>query len=193
MDKFSRKNTLEFQFERIKDTSSPNACVGDQATHGKFTTGMNMKMRQPQKIGTWNVRGLLQTGKLTILQNELIRCNINICGLSETHWKGNGHFMTNEHIVYFSGNDNEGRSNNGVGFIMPKSLKEHVIGYETVNDRIISIKLKSTPENINLIQIYAPTSAAENNIVKAFYSELENTISKIPNREMLIVMGDFNA
>ncbi|KAG6439844.1 hypothetical protein O3G_MSEX001136, partial [Manduca sexta] len=55
------------------------------------------------------------------------------------------------------------------------------------------MKLKASPVNLNLIQVYAPTSLAQPEDIKNFYSELENTITKMPNRELLLIMGDFNS
>lgn len=168
-----------------------HADVGDQASCGKRITGKSVKMRQIQKIGTWNVRGLLQTGKLTILEKEIARCELNICGLSETHWRSSGHFLTETHAIYFSGNCDTSR--NGVAFVLTKSINNCVMGYEAVSDRILSIKLQAKPVNMNILQLYAPTSTASDTDMESFYTDLETTMSKIPKREILIVMGDLNA
>lgn len=64
-------------------------------------------------IGTLAVRGMLQTGKTYVIEKKLQRCNIPIAGISETHWKGNGHFNTSTgKTIVFSGNAN--KSINGV-------------------------------------------------------------------------------
>ncbi|KAL0879221.1 hypothetical protein ABMA27_003004 [Loxostege sticticalis] len=165
--------------------------VGDQASHGNWTTGIPLKMRHIQKIGTWNVRGLLKPGKLHIVEKEISRCELNICGLSETHWRGNGHFLTESHVIYFSGNDEN--SNNGVAFVLPTRIKNCVLGYEPISDRIMTIRIKATPVNLNIIQVYAPTSNSSDKVLEDFYRELEKAITKTSKREVLIVLGDFNA
>ncbi|KAL0901105.1 hypothetical protein ABMA27_006427 [Loxostege sticticalis] len=165
--------------------------VGDQALHGNSTTGNSIKLRNLQTIGTWNVRGLNHPGKLTILEREIDRVGVNICGLSEIHWKGSGHLLTDHHVVYFSGNDIS--SSNGVGFLIPIHQNNCVMGYEPVSDRIISIKLKSSPMNLNIVQVYAPTSTASDEAIEKFYSELESTMAKVPSRELLIILGDLNS
>jgi len=137
------------------------------------------------------VRGLLQPGKLKILEKEIARYGLNICGISETHWKGNGHFLTEGHVIYHSGNDENSRG--GVAFVLPKTINNCVVGYECVNDRVLSIKLKAKPVNLNIIQLYAPTSAASDLDMETFYGDLETTMAKISNRELLIIMGDLNA
>lgn len=83
-------------------------------------------------IGTWNVRGMLQTGKTYVIEKELQRYNIPIAGISETHWKGNGHFNTSTgNTIIFSGNAN--KSINGVAFILSSNVSKSITGYEAVN------------------------------------------------------------
>jgi len=137
------------------------------------------------------VRGLLQPGKLKILEKEIARYGLNICGISKTYWKSNGHFLTERHAIYHSGNDEN--SGGGVAFVLPKTINSCVVGYECVNDRVLSIKLKARPVNLNIIQLYAPTSAAGDLDVETFYGDLEATMAKIPNRKLLIIIGDLNA
>lgn len=166
--------------------------VGNQASPGNNnTTGRkNIQLRNKIRIGTWNVRGLLKDGKLKILESELERCNSTITGISETHWRDSGHFDTGKYTIYYSGNDN---SFAGVAIAIPKQWNSSVLGYNPVNDRIISIKLNASPISINIIQVYAPTSAADDDVVETFYNQLETCMSQVPKREILIVLGDFNA
>ncbi|KAJ8709964.1 hypothetical protein PYW07_009330 [Mythimna separata] len=114
-----------------------------------------------------------------------------MCRLCETHWKNSGHLQTKAHIIFFSGNPDSSR--NGVALALPLQHKNCVLGYEPVNDRIISVKLKASPVNLNIVQVYAPTSQASDEIIEDFYTTLEATIDKIPNRECLVILGDFNA
>ncbi|XP_037870090.1 LINE-1 retrotransposable element ORF2 protein [Bombyx mori] len=55
------------------------------------------------------------------------------------------------------------------------------------------MKLKASPVNLNLIQVYAPTSTAPPEVLENFYRELQIVIAKVPNRELLVIMGDFNS
>lgn len=166
--------------------------ASNQASYGKNATGSkNIKLRRDHRIGTWNVRGLLGAGKLHILEQELERCKLTITGISETHWKDSGHFDSERHTIYFSGNDKS--SFTGVAIAIPKLWKHSVLGYHPINDRIISIKLSALPAPLNVIQIYAPTSSAKDEEIEDFYCQLESTVSKIPKRELLLIIGDFNA
>ena len=62
-----------------------------------------------------------------------------------------------------------------------------------VSSRIIALRISTKPKNLTLIQVYAQTSDHDNEEVEAFYKELEDTIKKTPNKDIVHVMGDFNA
>ncbi|KAL4711368.1 hypothetical protein ACJJTC_019209 [Scirpophaga incertulas] len=113
-----------------------HASAARQAMHGNSATDESntyTSIRHPHLIGTWNVRGLNQPGKLGIVENEMRRKKVHLLGLSETHWKGQGHFTSElGNTVYFSGP--EGDSSRGVAFIVPQSLNKCVVGYNPVSD-----------------------------------------------------------
>ncbi|CAG4964895.1 unnamed protein product [Colias eurytheme] len=104
-----------------------HAFVTRQAPHGNSATDeMNTRksLRVPHRTGTWNVRGLNQPGKLQIVENEMERKNVQLLGISETHWNGQGHFTSDlGNAVYFSGP--EQGSSRGVAFIVPQSLNNN--------------------------------------------------------------------
>lgn len=68
-----------------------------------------------------------------------------------------------------------------------------MLGYETVSTRIISIRFQAKLRNINIIQVYAPTTDPSDEDIENFYLELETTMSSIPKREIAIILGDLNA
>ena len=53
-----------------------------------------LQMRNKHRIGTWNIRSMLQLGKVQLLSEEMMRLGVDICGLSEVRWDGQGHFIT---------------------------------------------------------------------------------------------------
>lgn len=168
-----------------------HANVGSRALHGISATGQYNFYSRKHRIATWNVRGLKETGKLSIINNELIRCKIDICGLTETHLTGHGHYSTTDFTVYFSGNEN--KSWEGVAILISNKLNKAVIGYQPINGRLMSIKLNTKPCIVNIFAIYAPTSAAPEEEVDQLYQILETHIGTIPNKEVCIIVGDFNA
>ena len=71
-------------------------------------------------IGTWNVRSMNQ-GNLEVVKQEMVRVNINILGISELKWTGTGEFNSDDHYIYYYGQEFLGR--NGVAIMVNKSLK----------------------------------------------------------------------
>jgi len=68
-----------------------------------------------------------------------------------------------------------------------------VLGYKAVSDRIIIIKIKAHPLNINIVQTYAPTAYAADEDIVAYYEQLDGVVNEIPSNEILMVIGDINA
>ena len=152
----------------------------------------DFKLRNVTRFGTWNVRTMLQTGNLELLIRETHRCKVELLGISEMRWSGKGHFTTTEdYVVYYSGNEKGG--SNGVAFLASQHISKHVLGYNPVSDRIITIRLQGNPFNVSVVQVYAPTSAAADADMDNFYSQLQDVLDKLPKKDYLIVMGDFNA
>ena len=72
------------------------------------------------RIGTWNVRSMNQ-GKLEVVKQEMARVNVDILGMSEPKWIGTGVFNSDDHYIYYYGE--EALKRNGVAIIVNKSLK----------------------------------------------------------------------
>ena len=85
--------------------------------------------------GTWNVRSMDQ-GKLAVVKQEMARVNIDILGISELKWIGMGEFNSDDHYIYYCGQESFRR--NGVTIIINKRVQNAVLGCNLKNDRIIS-------------------------------------------------------
>ena len=86
-------------------------------------TGDGSKFRcckEQYAIGTWNVRSVNQ-GKLEGVKQEMVRVNIDILGISELRWTGMGEFNSDDHYIYYCGQ--ESLRKNGVSLSQKKSLK----------------------------------------------------------------------
>ena len=68
-------------------------------------------------IGTWNVRSMNQ-GKLEVAKQEMARMNIDILGISELKWTGMGEFNSDDHYIYYCGQESLRR--NGLATIFNK-------------------------------------------------------------------------
>lgn len=178
----------------VKWATEDSSIVSHQATESVHATEDNKKpsIRHKHKIGTWNVRGILKPGKLEVIEKEMREYQLLIMGLCETHKKGRGHFKTPAgNTVFFSGHETE--SKNGVGVIMSRKLAPHITSYNTINDRIMTIRIDSTPIPLNIIQVYSPTAQSSQDDIDEFYGMLQTTIESISKREMTIIQGDWNA
>ena len=109
-------------------------------------------------IGTWNVRFMNQ-GKLEVFKQEMARVNVDILGISKLKWAGMGEFNSDDHHIYHCGQESLRR--NGVAIMVNKRVRNAVGGCNLKNDRMISVHFQGKPFNITVIQVYAPTSNAE--------------------------------
>jgi len=151
---------------------------------------LNLSCKKRMKIGTWNVRSM-QSGKMDVIQREMERLEISVIGLSETRWKGQGHFNWNGFKIIMSGQKEKGR--NGVAIMCDRTSANAIMGYDTVSDRILSVRFRGNKVNITIIQVYAPTSIATEEEHESFYNELQGIIDKTPKGDVRMVIGDFNA
>ena len=119
--------------------------------------------------GNWNVRSMNQ-GKLEVVEQEMARVNIDILGISELKWNGMGEFHSDDHYIYYCGQ--ESLRINGVAIIVNKRVQNAVLGCNLKSNRMISVRLQSKSFNITVIQVYAPTSNAEEAEVERFYEDL---------------------
>ena len=74
-----------------------------------------------------------------------------------------------------------------------KRVRNAVLGCNLKNDRMISVRLQGKPFNIMVIQVYAPTSNAEEAEVERFYEDLRDLLELTPKKDDLFIIGDWNA
>ena len=125
--------------------------------------------KQQYCIGTWKVRSMNQ-GKLKVIKQEMARVNIDVLGISKLKWTGMGEFTSDDHFFYYCGQ--ESLSRKGVAIMVNKRVQNAVLGCNLKNDRMISVCFQGKPFNIMVIQVYAPTSNAEEAEVEQFYEDL---------------------
>ena len=112
----------------------------------------------------------MNQGKLEVVKQEMARVNINILGISELKWTGMGEFNSDDHYIYYCGQESFRR--NGVSIMVNKRVWNAVLGCNLKNDRMIFVHLQGKPFNITVIQVYAPTSNAEEAEFEQFYEDL---------------------
>ena len=126
-----------------------------------------------------------------MVKQEMVRVNVDILGISELKWTGMGEFNSDDHYIYYCGQESLRR--NGVAIMVNKRFRNVVLGCNLKNDRMISVRLQGKPFNITVIQVYyAPTSNAEEAEVERFYEDLQDLLELTPKKDALFIIGDWN-
>ena len=101
----------------------------------------------------------------------MARVNIDILGISKLKWTGMREFNSNDHFIYYCGQESLRR--NGVAIMVSKRLRNAVLGCNLKNDRMISVPFQGKPFNITVIQVNIPISNGEEAEVERFYEDLQ--------------------
>ena len=133
----------------------------------------------------------MNQGKMEVVKQEMARVNIDILGISEQKWTGMGEFNSDDHYIYYCRQESLRR--NGVAIMVKKRVQNAVLGCNLKNNRMISVHFQGEPFNITVIQVYAPTSNAEEAEVEWFYEDLQDLLELTPKKEVLFIIGDWNA
>ena len=133
----------------------------------------------------------MNQGKLEVGKQEMARVNIDILGISKLKWTGMGEFNSDDHYIYYCGQESLRR--NGVAIMVNKRVKNAVLGCNLKNDRMISVHFQGKPFNITVIQVYAPTSNTEEAEVQQFYEDLQDLLELTPKKDIPFIIGDWNA
>ena len=108
----------------------------------------------------------------------MARVNINILGISELKWNGMGEFNSDDHYIHYCGQESFRR--NGVAIMVNKGVRNAVFGCNLNYDRMISVHFQGKPFNVTIIQVYAPTSKAEEAEVDRFSEDLQDLLELTP-------------
>ena len=102
----------------------------------------------------------MNQSKLEVVKQEMARVNIDIPGISELRWTGVGEFNSDDHYIYYCGQESLRR--NGVANMVNKRVQNAVLGCNLKNNRMIFVCFQGKPFNITVIQVYALTINDEN-------------------------------
>ncbi|XP_047486851.1 uncharacterized protein LOC125037704 [Penaeus chinensis] len=160
--------------------------------------------RPALKLGTWNVRTML-TGisinlgsindlrKTAVINNELSRLDVDIVALQETRLAEAASLREKDYTFYWHGKPKDERREHGVGFAVKNSLLKMIEPPTNGSERILTMRLNTTTCPVTLISFYAPTLMASSDTKDEFYENLCATLLKVPPKDQVILLGDFNA
>ena len=109
--------------------------------------------------------------------------NIDILGISELKWTGMGEFNSDDHYIYYYGQESLRR--NRVAIMINKRVRNAVLGCSLKNQRMISVHFQGKPFNITVIQVYASTSNTDETEVELFYEDLQDVLELTPQKRCL--------
>ena len=118
--------------------------------------------------------------KLEVIKQEMARVKINFLGISKLKLTGMGEFNSDDHYIYCCGQESLRRSR--VAIMVNKRVQNVVLGCNLKNDKMISVRFQGKPSNITVIQVYAPTSNAEEAKVERFYEDLQDLLELTPKK-----------
>ena len=120
----------------------------------------------------------MNQGKLEVVKQEMARVNVDILGISELR-TGMGEFNSDDHYICYCGQESFRR--NGVA-ISQQKVRNAVLGCNLKNDRMISVGFQGKPFNITVIQVYTPTTNAEEDEGEQFYKDLQDLLELTPQK-----------
>ena len=123
----------------------------------------------------------MNQGKLEVVKQEMARVNIDILGIRKIKWTGMGEFNSDDHYIYFCGQESLRR--NGVALIVNKRVLNAVLGCSLKNNRMISVHFQGKQFNITVFQVYAPNTKVEEAEVDQFYEDLQGPLELTPKRD----------
>ena len=101
-------------------------------------------------------------------------------GINECKRTRTGEFHSDDHYIYYCGQESLRR--NRVVLIVNKRVRNAVLGCNLKNDRMIAVHFQGKPFNITVIQVYAPTTNAEEVEVEWFYEDLQDLLELTSKR-----------
>ena len=129
----------------------------------------------------------MNQSKLELVKQEMARVYIDILGIRELKWTGMGEFNSDDQYIYYCGQESLRR--NGVAIIVNKKSEMQYV--DAISKTTEWSHFQGKPFNITVIQVYAPTSNAEE--AEKFYEDLQDLLELTLKKDILFIMGDCNA
>ena len=128
------------------------------------------------------------------MTDEFRRFELDLLGVSETHIPGVGSMKLGDIEFVYSGRK-DGVHRQGVGLMMNKEAAKSCLGWEGINNRILIAHFMTKKFRVSVIVVYAPIEPTDGDTSDSdeFYLQLQEQIDRVPGRNMVFLLGDFNA
>lgn len=151
-----------------------------------------LSCKEKLRVGTWNVRTLLQAGKLKELCGVAERYHLDVVGVQEVRWHGRDKIRKGPWTFIYSGREDK-QHEAGVGVLLSKRAADVLTSSDCISERLMKVRLKAGVTNLTLVVGYAPTEVASVSEKEKFYNTLDTVLDAVPRHDMCLLIGDFNA
>ncbi|XP_038066715.1 uncharacterized protein LOC119736778 [Patiria miniata] len=164
-------------------------CRGSRSSSGPQRHGVQAHRR----VDTPWRHEISDSRKTAVINNELLRLQVDIAAVQETRLLGSGTLRERDFTFFWQGKGPEEIREHGVGFAVRSTLIGMTEPCERGTERILTLRLHTTDGPVNLVSAYAPTLYSSQEAKDEFYDQLQTVIQGIPSRELLLLLGDVNA
>ena len=126
-------------------------------------------------------------GKTAIINNELMRFNVDIVTLQETRLADSGALQGKYYTLSWQGKGSVEHIEYGVGFAVRNSPLSMIEQVSNGSERLLTLRLNTSAGPVTLVGVYAPTMSATSDKKDEFYENFAAVISSVPNNEQLVV------
>ncbi|GLV44749.1 hypothetical protein CBL_05216 [Carabus blaptoides fortunei] len=122
--------------------------------------------------------------------DEIKRYRVDIVAKQETRWKGQGEIRKSDFVLKYSGAEKQGQL--GVGFIIMGKMKDKIIEFKPIGERMAYLRMETKPCKLSILNIYAPTEVSSDEDKEKIYELVEEELESILKEDTRLIMGDFN-
>ena len=136
-----------------------------------------------------NLRQINDSRETAVINDELKRLNVDIATLQETRLADSGSLKENDYTFYWQGKSSNEPREHGVGFAVRNTLMSMIEPGSVSSERLLTLRLNTNAGPVTLVSVYAPTLTSTPDAKDEFFESLATTISSIPSKEQLILLG----
>ena len=153
----------------------------------------SLKPKRRTRVASWNVRTLYQTSKLAQVVKEFDNYKLDILGVSEARWTGEGkRKLASAHTILFSGRSDDHHTE-GVAIIINNRLEKALTEWKPLGPRLLKARFNSRYTKLTVIVCYAPIEDATEENNDSFYGQQQAATEEVRTHDMLMIIGDLNA